>query len=409
MRSSGSDIAASLVLASLVGFSAAGRATVKLSTSSSYEQFHRTHRKARGQDTVSYDVRKAVFEARKAEVLAHNAKKLSWTLTLNHFADYTADELQSTHGYKRVGGRWDRSSGESSFLQTGGDGIDMGSDLGTGAGSIDVSSLAKHVDWRDKMNVSNFVHNQGACGSCWAHAAVAALEAHAEITNGMQSQLSTQEIIDCSANPRHCGGTGGCQGATAEIAFEHARKHGIASLASYKAGGCAQDPPSALQVSGFVRLPENKASHLTHALATQGPVVMSIDANSLHLYNSGVFSGCEANAIVNHAVLGVGYGVDKKSGKGYWNIKNSWGDSWGEKGYFRVEKQDDDAWMSGTDNKPQDGVFCEKHPDSVPVAGMCGVTSDSAYPVISPSAAKANLRPTAANAKLSKVKLNSVL
>jgi len=400
MFAPGSQITVCYMLASLIALSAAFRPSLSsLSTSSSYKEFHQVHRKAQqGEDTVSSEEREAIFEARKAEVAAHNVRKQSWTLVLNRFADYTASELQSTHGYKRVGGRWDQSVAESSFLQTGGD--------VSSNGNIDTSTLAKAIDWRSKMNVSNFVHDQGACGSCWAHAAVAALEAHAELTSGIQSQLATQEIIDCSANPRHCGGTGGCKGATAEIAFEHARKHGIVSLESYKAGGCEAKQPSALQVSGFVRLPTNKASHLLNALATKGPVAMSIDANNLHLYNSGVFSGCQADTIVNHAVLGVGYGIDKESGKGYWNLKNSWGDSWGEKGYFRVERRDEDDWMCGTDTKPQDGVFCEKHPDTVPVCGMCGVTSDSAYPVVVPPKAN-NLRQGAA--KLTEVKQYSVL
>lgn len=38
---------------------------------------------------------------------------------------------------------------------------------------------------------------------------------------------------------------------------------------------------------------------------------------------------------MNHNVLITGYGV--KDGKNVWVVKNSWGESWGDKGYFFVE------------------------------------------------------------------------
>merc|ERR1719331_1665639 len=43
---------------------------------------------------------------------------------------------------------------------------------------------------------------------------------------------------------------------------------------------------------------------------------------------------------VDHAVLLVGYGVD---GVPYWTMQNSWGDDWGEDGYFRMARGSDES------------------------------------------------------------------
>jgi len=44
---------------------------------------------------------------------------------------------------------------------------------------------------------------------------------------------------------------------------------------------------------------------------------------------------------VDHAVLLVGYGVDKKIP--YWTMQNSWGTDWGEDGYFRMQRGNDES------------------------------------------------------------------
>jgi len=47
------------------------------------------------------------------------------------------------------------------------------------------------------------------------------------------------------------------------------------------------------------------------ALATTGPVAVSVAAEGWHFYESGIFNG-NCGYIINHSVVAVGYGTDEK-------------------------------------------------------------------------------------------------
>lgn len=346
-----------------------------------YAAFRRQHRhgQSSSHDPVSYATRMSLFQARSAEVAAHNAQPgISWKRGVNKFADHTEAELRGMLGYRRVGRWWERQtpSRAGSFLEV----------------RPAKRAVADSMDWRMRLNSSkSFFRDQGACGSCWAVAAVGALEMHAEALRGPTRPLSFEELVDCVPNPKHCGGDGGCKGATAEMAFEYVQQHGLALADDYKGyasggdGKCksaSRDKQSAV-VEDWVRLPENNLEHLLDAVSAKGPVVVSVDASGWQGYESGVFDGCDKDATVNHAVVVVGYGTDHELNKDYWLIRNSWGEGWGEEGHIRLQRHradKGDAGYCGTDREPQQGVGCQGGPSELPVCGMCGVLSDSSYP-----------------------------
>lgn len=74
------------------------------------------------------------------------------------------------------------------------------------------------------------------------------------------------------------------------------------------------------------------------AAVAQQPVAVAINSRSadFFFYKSGILSNPACSTAVNHAVTLIGYGTDAVTGKDYWLLKNSFGTSWGEKGFFRV-------------------------------------------------------------------------
>ena len=95
----------------------------------------------------------------------------------------------------------------------------------------EVSALPKEVDWTSHMNA--VIPNQGGCGGCWTFAAVATVEAALSIATGEAPMtLSEQNLLECTPNPDQCGGTGQCQGATIELAYNY-----VADQTASKKGG----------------------------------------------------------------------------------------------------------------------------------------------------------------------------
>lgn len=380
----------------LLSTASAGRAAAGLP---SFDSFIQKYGRSYQQGSAEYHMRASVYEKNRlaAEKQNSRADKL-WTAGVNKLSDWSESEFKSLLGWDGSVRPSARSSHaivrpHSNFLQ---------------------QNVPEEKDW-SKLEMSKQVKDQGPCGSCWAIAAATVLEGHYEIYSGKFRTFSAQQMVDCTPNPRKCGGTGGCGGATAELAMEFVMKHGCAdeNEIPYHAhdGQCtvgnstvAAKPnktqniqvlmqksiapknsgAAAFGMVGWETLPLNKYEPLLQALATKGPVAVSAAAGDWGSYMAGIFNGCQKDTVVNHAVTAIGYGVE--NGVKYWQIQNSWGADWGENGHIRLQRHDGDEYC-GMNNDPQAGVACEGETDPVPVCGMCGVLFDSVVPHFKPSIA----------------------
>jgi cathepsin L len=131
-------------------------------------------------------------------------------------------------------------------------------------------------------------------------------------------------------------------------------------------------------LSSWVKLDSNKAYPLAEAVVHYGPVAVSAAASDWFEYSTGIFDSCDQDAVVDHAIVLYGFGVENSVR--YWLIRNSWGRDWGEHGYIRLLRHGDGEQYCGTDDNPSEGTGCKGGPPSVPVCGMCGVLFDSVVP-----------------------------
>ena len=136
-----------------------------------------------------------------------------------------------------------------------------------------------------------------------------------------------------------------------------------------------------------VKLPTNNYKAIMNAVSKQGPLGLALAAGNWMYYEKGVMS--DQGATVNHAVTLVGYGIDEKTGEKFWKIRNSWGSGFGEGGYIRIKRSDDDDTENcRLDNDPSVGVACSLDDSGnkvnlkpVKVCGDSAVLFDASYPV----------------------------
>nr|AAA49207.1 cysteine proteinase [Cyprinus carpio] len=267
--------------------------------------------------------RRELWERNLGLITLHNLEDLhglhSYDLGMNHMGDMTTEEILQTLATIRVPPGFKRQTAE--FVGSSG------------------AAIPDSLDWREKGYVSS-VKNQGACGSCWAFSSVGALEGQLMKTTGKLVDLSPQNLVDCSSSY----GNYGCGGGLMSAAFQYVIDNGgIDSESSYPyegvQGQCRYNPSQlAANCTKYYYVRQGDEEALKQAVANIGPISVAIDAThpQFILYRSGVYNDPSCTTNINHAVLAVGYGAI--AGQDFWLVKNSWGTGFGDGGYIRMAR-----------------------------------------------------------------------
>lgn len=212
-----------------------------------------------------------------------------------------------------------------------------------------LTTLPPSYDWRD-VNGCTSIKDQGSCGSCWAFATVGAIECAIKIVDGIEVDLSEQWLVSCNGGYYGCDGGGLCfeffQSSGGPFGTDPCGDYGAVFEADFPYAasdlpcGCPYLHSFGIEDWDYIgeepwNDPDIEA--MKQAILDYGPITVHVYAGGYFQgYSEGVFNACENDEWTNHLVVLVGWD-DNQGTNGVWFLRNSWGDSWGEDGYMRIE------------------------------------------------------------------------
>ena len=201
------------------------------------------------------------------------------------------------------------------------------------------------------------------CGSCWAHGALSSLADRVKIARNATHpdiNLPVQFLLNC-------GNVGSCRGGDPLAAYRYIHEIGgipfdtclnyeacsynsiqdvcknrnftckpenICRACSSEKGcvGVAPYPNVTIASYGAIQGWEN----MMNEIYKHGPIACGVDAHPLDDYQGGIIDIPNNPDRIDHIISVAGWGYDNKTKQKYWIVRNSWGEYWGELGFFRI-------------------------------------------------------------------------
>ncbi|KAJ6240271.1 hypothetical protein M0813_24268 [Anaeramoeba flamelloides] len=228
--------------------------------------------------------------------------------------------------------------------------------------TLESVSVPDSFEFYDNYDCFTKVMDQAKCGSCWAFGTATSTSTRYCKKHGKKIELSPQDLVSCDWE-----GNSGCNGGQPRLACDYVEFHGIVddTCYPYTSGGgdsgkckskCADKKykwklykDEFFTCSGY-----ESESAIQKAIYEDGPVcgTMAVFQDFMS-YTGGIYKHTTGELLGGHAITIVGWGEEE--GTKFWKVQNSWGPAWGESGFFRIVRGENNCGIDSgaTAGKPK--------------------------------------------------------